>query len=218
MNSKSHAVALLLVICLFLAPRLRAQDETTKDSELTKMLKEAEEMQKEAAEIQKKNPPAPDAKKKLAQMEAEAKAEAARQEQEEKREKEKLQAALKRQLEAPGLVALPDWTPPTPQFKAAGSPIKKIVDDEVKIVVTGTSSLTPKELADSWEAAADAAHNLNHFRNNISSNGNLTTIMFLSTRTDPVQKVELAARRAPGEKISRVEISSPLPKPTSDGE
>jgi hypothetical protein len=51
-----------------------------------------------------------------------------------------------------------------------------------------------------------------------SSNGNLTTIMFLSTRTDPVQKVELAARRAPGEKISRVEISSPLPKPEEAGE
>ncbi|MEY2489363.1 MAG: hypothetical protein QOC70_1305 [Verrucomicrobiota bacterium] len=218
MNSRSRVPALLLVICLVLAPRLRAQDEAIKDSDLTKMLKEAEEMQKEAAEIQKKNPPAPGAKKKLAEMEAEAKAEAARQEADEKREKEKLQAALKKQLEAPGSVALPDWTPATPQFKPAGSPLKKIVEDEVKIIVTGTSSLTPKELADSWEAAATAANNLNHVRNNISSNGNLTTILFLSTRTDPVQKVELAARRAPGEKTSRVEISSPLPKPTSDGE
>ena len=42
--------------------------------------------------------------------------------------------------------------------------------------------------------------------------------MFLSTRTDPVQKVELDARRAPEEKISRVEISSPLPKPGDENE
>ena len=38
-------------------------------------------------------------------------------------------------------------------------------------------------------------------------------IMFLSTRTSPEQKIEMAARRAPEEKITRVEISSPLPKP-----
>ena len=80
------------------------------------------------------------------------------------------------------------------------------VDDDVKIIVTGTSPLTPKELADGWETAAADSQKLNHVRNNISSNGNLTTIMFLSTRTDPVQKVELDARRAPGEKISRIEI------------
>jgi hypothetical protein len=43
----------------------------------------------------------------------------------------------------------------SPQFKTAGSPIKKIVDDEVKIIVTGTSSLTPKEPADCWESSGD---------------------------------------------------------------
>ena len=218
MNSKLRPFTLLIVVCLLLAPRLRAQDDATNDSDLKKMLKEAEEMQKEAEDIQKKNPPAPGAKKKLAEMEAEAKAEAVRQEQEEKQEKAKLQAALKKQLEAPGPVALPDWTPTTLQFTASGTPTKKIDNDEVKIIQIGTSALTPKELADGWEAAASATGNLNHVRNNISSNGNLTTIMFLSTRTDPVQKVELAARRAPGEKISRVEISSPLPKPEEAGE
>jgi hypothetical protein len=108
---------------------------------------------------------------------------------------------------------LPDWTPATPQFKANGAPTKKIVDEEVKIIQTGTSSLTPKELADSWEAAAVAANNLNHGRNNIEVNGKLTTIMFLSTRTDPVQEVKLEASREPGSKITQVEISSPLPKP-----
>src|SRR5205814_9773287 len=143
------------------------------------MLKKAQEMQKEAKKLQ--NPAAPDTKKKLAEMLSQAKEQEARQEQEEKREKEKLQAALKKQLEAPGPVVLPDWTPVTPQFKATGSPTRKIVDDEVRTIQTGSSSLTPKELADGWEAAAVAANNLNHGRNNININDKLTTIMFLST-------------------------------------
>ena len=218
MSPKLRPIFVLLAISLLFSPRLQAQDDASNDSDLKKMLKEAEEMQMEAAEIQKKNPPAPDAKKKLAEMEAEAKEEAARQEQEEKREKAQLQAALKKQLAAPGPVALPDWTPATPRFTAAGSPVKKIVDDEVKIIATGTSTLTPKELADRWEASAAAAENLNHVRNNISSNGYITTIMFLSTRTDPVQNVKLKAERAPGEKVSRIEISSPLPKPNVESE
>jgi hypothetical protein len=150
-------------------------------------------------------------------MEAAAKAEEARQEQEEKNENEKLQAALQKQLEAPGPVTLPDWTPATPQFKTAGKPTKKIVNEEVKIVQTGSSSLTPKELADGWESAAEAK-NLNHGRNNIEVNGKLTAIMFLSTRTDPVQEVKLQASREPDSKITEVEISSPLPKPEIESE
>ena len=88
-------------------------------------------MQKQAKELQKQNPTAQDTKKKLAEMLSQAKAEEARQEEQEKREKEKLQAALKKQLEAPGPIVLPDWTPATPEFKAAGAPARKIVDDEV---------------------------------------------------------------------------------------
>jgi hypothetical protein len=41
---------------------------------------------------------------------------------------------------------------------------EKIVDDKMQIVQIGTSSLTPKELADSWEAAAVASNDLNHGR------------------------------------------------------
>ena len=169
-------------------------------------------MQKEAKQLQKDNPAPSDTKKKLAEMLSQAKEEEARQEEQEKREKEKLQTALKKQLEAPGPVVLPDWTPATPQFKTTGSPTKKIVDNQVRIIQTGSSSLTPKELADSCEAAVVAAKNLNHGRNNISVNGKLTMIMFLSTRTDPVQEVKLEARREPSGKITEVEISSPLPK------
>ena len=202
-----------VAISLLFALSTRAQDENPlNDPDLKALLKQAQEMQKNARELQK-NPGSLDTKKKIADMEAAAKAEEARQEQEEKHEKEKLQAALQKQLDAPGPVTLPDWTPATPQFHATGKPTKKIVDEEVKIIQTGTSSLTPKELADSWEAAAVAANNLNHGRNNIEVNGKLTTIMFLSTRTDPVQEVKLEASREPDSKITQVEISSPLPKP-----
>jgi hypothetical protein len=213
MQSRHLSYSILVIVYLLLAAPLRAQDNPLNDPDLKEMLKEAEKMRKEAGELQKQNPTSPDTKKKLAEMEAQAREEEARQEQEEKREKDKLQAALKKQLEVPGPISLPDWTPTTPQFKAADKPTKKIVDDEVRIVQTGTSSLTPKELADSWEAAAVAAKNLNHGRNNISVNGKLTTIMFLSTRSEPVERVELEASREPDAKISQIEISSPLPKP-----
>jgi hypothetical protein len=200
-------------ISLLFALSTRAQDDNSLDDpDLKAALKQAQDMQKNARELQK-NPGSLDTRKKIADMEAAAKAEEARQEQEEKHEKEKLQAALQKQLEAPGPVTLPDWTPATPQFKTDGAPKKKIVDEEVEIIQTGTSSLTPKELADGWEAAAAAANNLNHGRNNIEVNGKLTTIMFLSTRTDPVQEVKLEASREPGSKITQIEISSPLPKP-----
>jgi len=212
MHSKHRPHWPLLIICLVLTAPLCAQDNPLDDPDLKEMLRQAQEMQKNASEIQK-HPGSLDAKKKLAEMEAQAKQEAAREEQEEQHEKEKLQAALKKQLNAPGPVTLPDWTPATPQFTANGPPTKKIVDDEVRIIQTGTSPLTPKELADRWETAAQGANNLNHGRNNISVNQKLTTITYLSTRTDPVQKVELQASREPDSKITEVEISSPLPKP-----
>jgi vacuolar-type H+-ATPase subunit I/STV1 len=215
----SHTRLFVLAIsCLLFVPFLRAQDNPLNDPDLKEMLKEAQEMQKEAKELQKQNPTTQDAKKKLTEMLSRAKEEEARQEEQEKREKEKLQAALKTQLEAPGPVVLPDWTPSTPEFKAAGAPARKIVDDQVKIVQTGTSSLTPEKIADNWAAAATAANNLNQSLNKISVNGKITRILFLSTRTDPRQEVELEASREPDSKITQVEISSPLPKPNIESE
>ena len=213
MNSKLRPLYFLVVVSLLFAPLLRAQENPSADTDLTKMLQEAQDMQKEAEEIQKQNPTAPGKKKTMAEMQAEAKAELARMEAQEKKEKEALQAALKKQLAEPGPTAFPAWTPKTPQFNANGPPAKKIVDDEVRIIQTGTSTLTPKELADGWEAGSAAAGNLTRGRNNSNINGTLTTITYLSTHTDPVEKVELEATRAPEEKITRVTISSPLPKP-----
>jgi uncharacterized membrane protein len=218
MHPQTRLFSILAIICLLLAPLIRAQENPPSDPHLKEMLKQAQEMQKQANELQKQNATSPDKKKKLAEMLSQAKEEEARQEEQEKREKEKLQAALKKQLEAPGPVVLPNWTPATPEFKAAGAPTRKIVDDEVRIVQTGTSSLTPEKLADSWEAAAVAANNLNHGRSNNNVNGKITMIMFLSTRTDPVQEVKLEASREPDSKITQVEISSPLPKPDIESE
>jgi hypothetical protein len=218
MRPQTRLVSFLVISCLLFTPLLHAQDNPLNDPDLKEMLKEAQEMQKEAKELQKQNPPSQDTKKKLAEMLSQAKAEEARQDEQEKREKEKLQAALKKQLEAPGPIVLPDWTPATPAFKAAGAPTRKIVDDEVKIVQTGTSSLRPEKIADSWQAAAAAANNLNQSLNNINVNGMITRILFLSTRTDPRQEVELEASREPDSKITQVEISSPLPKPNIESE
>jgi len=202
----------VLVVWLLFATSARAQDNPLEDPDLQQLLKQAQEMQKNARDLQK-NPGSPDTRKKLADMEAMAKEQAAQQQQEEKDEKEKLQAALKKQLEAPGPVAFPDWTPVTPEFKPAGNPTKKLVDEEVKIVQTGTSSLTPEKIAESWQAAAAAANNLNQSLNKINVNGKITRILFLSTRTDPRQEVELEASREPDSKVTQIEISSPLPKP-----
>jgi hypothetical protein len=208
-----HVATLLVVISLLFASYARAQDDNPlNDPDLNALLKQAQEMQKSAQDLQK-NPGSLDTRKKLAEMEAMAKEEAAWQEQEENREKEKLQAALKKQLDAPGPVTLPDWTPATPEFKPTGAPARKIVNEEVRIVQTGTSSLTPEKIADSWQAAATAADNLNQSLNKINVNGKITRILFLSTRTEPRQEVELEASREPDSKITQIEISSPLPKP-----
>ena len=202
-----------LVVWLLFSASVRAQDNPMNDPDLQQLLKQAHEMQKSA-----KNPGSLDTRKKLADMEAMAKQEATRQEQEEKDEKEKLQAALKKQFDAPGPVAFPDWMPATPEFKPAGKPAKKLVDEEVKIVQTGTSSLTPEKIAESWQAAAAAANNLNQSLNKMNVNGKITRILFLSTRTDPRQEVELEASREPDSKVTQIEISSPLPKTEIGGE
>jgi len=218
MHPQIRLFSTFVIGCLLFAPHLRAQDNPLNDPDLKDMLKQAQEMQKEAKELQKQNPTSQDTKKKLSEMLSQAKEEEARQEAQEKSEKEKLQAALKKQLEAPGPIVLPDWTPATPEFKPAGPAARKIVDDEVRIVQAGTSLLTPEKIADNWQAAANTANNLNQSLNKISVNGKITRILFLSTRTDPRQEVELEASREPDGKITQVEISSPLPKPNIESE
>jgi hypothetical protein len=206
----------VLVVCLLLAASVRAQDNPLDDADLKEFLKQAAKMQEKSSGLQKQNPTSFDVEKKLSEMQAAMKEEA-QQQREEQRDPEKLQAALEKQLAAPGPVALPDWTPATPQFKPSGSPTKNILGNEVRIIQAGTSSLTPEELADGWESAAEAK-NLNHSRTNTDSDGRVAVMVLLSTRTDPVQEVKFEASREPDSKITQVEISSALPKPDSGSE
>src|SRR5437870_3838076 len=180
------ASLLALFSSLVLTPLLHAQDD-----------KEVDEAVQQATDAAKKmGVKMPDVKQQLEEID---------------KEEAKEKAALQKQLEAPGPVALPDWTPKVPQFKPDGPAKKKIVDDEVDIVQTGTSPLTPAELGDSWEAAK--GDKLNSSRSNNSINDTKTVFIYLSTREEPLQKVILQATRAPEEKITHVTISSPLPKP-----
>ena len=133
------------------------------------------------------------------------------------KEEAKEKAAKQAVVNAPGPAELPKWTPKVPQFTPAGPVAKQLIDNEPAVAQKGTSPLTPAELADAWEKAI-ANQPINHVRNNMSSNGSLTTILFLSTRTDPEEEVRLEARRDPGEKISHVMVLSPLPVPDSDDE
>src|SRR5262245_9298159 len=133
MNSQARPYSILVIICLLFAPHLHAQDNPLNDPDLKEMLKQAQEMQKEANDLQKQNPAPPETKKKLAEMLSQAKEEEARQEEQEKREKEKLQAALKKQLEATEPVVLTDWTTATHEFKAGGAPARKSVENDVQI-------------------------------------------------------------------------------------
>ncbi|HEY6155246.1 MAG TPA: hypothetical protein VIW07_16010 [Candidatus Udaeobacter sp.] len=217
MHAQRRLFSVLVLCSALFTPFLGAQDNPMDDPDLQQLLKQAQEMQKKAGDLQKGSG-SRDSRKNLADLEAMAKEQAAQQEQDEKREKAELQTALKKQLDEPGPVAFPDWTPTTPDFKPADKPTKKVVEEEVKIVQTGTSSVAPEKIAESWQAAATATNNLNQSLNKLSVNGKITRILFLSTRTDPRQEVELEASREPGSKITQVQISSPLPKPETGNE
>ena len=206
MNSKLRPFLVLSVAGSFLLiPFAMAQEDPLKDPDLQEMLKQAQELQKESGPA--KSPV------KMSDLKKQADEIQAQQKQEEEKEK----AALQKQVAAPGPVALPDWTPITPQFHATGGAAKKIVDDEVRIIQTGTSPLSPKELGDAWEATV-AGKEINRSRNNITSNGAPTVVLFLSTRTEPREEVRMEASREADGKITEVNISSPLPKPEDAGD
>jgi len=198
-------LAMFVASSLLLIQFALAQEDPLKDPDLQEMLKQAQELQKESGSGK---PPV-----KMSDLRKQADEIQAQQKEEEEKEK----AALQKQLEAPGPVSLPGWTPTTPQFHASGPVSKKIVDDEVRVIQTGTSPLSPKELGDAWEAAV-AGKEINNSRNNITVNGAPSVVLFLSTRTDPRQEVEMEAKREAGGKITEVNISSPLPKPDAAGD
>ena len=133
------------------------------------------------------------------------------------KEEAKEKAAKQAVVDAPGPAKLPAWTPKVPQFTPSGPIAKKLIDDEPAVAQEGTSPLTPAELGDAWEKAV-ANQEINHSRNNMTINGAITVILYLSARSESREEVRLEARRDPGEKISRVMIISPLPVPETEDE
>jgi hypothetical protein len=190
MKSNFVPVALFLSAALTLSPLANAQEP---DPDLAKALKDAEEQSK------KMNMKVPDMKEQLAEIE-----------QDEAKEK----AALQKQLEAPGPIALPAWTPALPQFTPAGPATKKIMDEQVHIIVSGTSPLTPAQLGDAWEAVK--TEKMSFSRSNNSINDTKTVIITLHPQDAALGEVRLEATRAPKEKITHVTVTSPLPKPDVD--
>ncbi|HEX7518614.1 MAG TPA: hypothetical protein VF345_15145 [Chthoniobacterales bacterium] len=190
MKSTFVPITLFLSVALTLSPLARAQET---DPDLAKALKEAEEQSK------KMNIKVPDIKPQLAEI---------------KQDEEKEKAALQKQLEAPGPVALPAWTPKIPQFTPAGPATKKILWQQVHIVLTGTSPLTPAQLGDDWEALK--IEKMSRSRENNSFNDTKTVIIVLRTQDAAREEVRLEATRAPEEKITHITVTSPLPKPEVD--
>ena len=188
MNSRLLAFVSLPITSLLLTPSLLAQDT---DKEVDDAIQQATEAAKTMGVKM------PDVKKQLEEVD---------------KEEAKEKAALQKQLEAPGPVGLPEWSPKVPQFEPTGPVSRKIVSDEVNIIQTGTSLLTPAELGDSWEEAAKG-DKLNSSRTNGSYNDTKVVTIYLSTRQEPLQSVVLEAKRSPEDKITHVTISSPLPKP-----
>ena len=147
----------------------------------------------------------------MEKMERETKAQIDQAEAEQKAEEAKQKAAMQAVVDVKGPVSLPDWTPQVPQFTPSGPPARKLVDGEPKIIVTGTSPLTPAALADAWDKFSNPK--FSHERT--GSEINHSVDLFVSFRNgEDGSAVRLEAERKAGAKVTHVTISSPLPVPS----
>lgn len=191
MNTRFGVLALCMAGCLLWAPRMRAQDT---DKETAAALKKATEAAKSMGL------PMPDVKKML---DDDAKKEA-------KQKKKRIDAAL-----AAGPLAFPKWTPQIPEFKADGPIAIKKVNDEDRIAQTGTSTLTPTQLAEAWATALSYQKwGLSTGRSN--STGYSAVTLTYQQPKDSQDEVRLIATRDDKDKITKVTITSPLPKGADD--
>ena len=153
----------------------------------------------------------PASKADMKKLEQQAKAQIDEAEAENKAEETKQKAAAQAVVDAKGPTSLPDWTPQVPQFTPAGPPARKLVDGEPKVIVTGTSPLSPDALCDAWDKFANPK--FSHERGGSEFNHNVD--LFVSYRnSEDNTMVKLEAERKAGAKITRVTISSPLPLPS----
>jgi hypothetical protein len=156
------------------------------------------------------NKPA-DKKPDMKKMERETMAEIDKADAEEKVEEAKKKAALQALVDVKGPVSLPNWTPQVPQFTPAGPPARKLIDGEPKIVVTGTSPLSPEALADAWDKFASPR--FSHERTGSEINHSADLFVGFRNNEDNTA-VKLEAERKAGARVTHVTISSPLPLPS----
>lgn len=159
----------------------------------------------------------PASKADMKKLEQEAKAQIDQAEAENKAEETKQKAAAQAVVDAKGPTSLPDWTPQVPQFTPSGPPARKLVDGEPKVIVTGTSPLSPGALCDAWDKFANPK--FSHERGGSEFNHNAD--LFVSYRnSEDNTMVKLEAERKAGAKITHVTISStlPLPSPADQGD
>lgn len=113
-----------------------------------------------------------------------------------------------------GPVALPTWTPAVLQFTPDGTVSRKMIGNSEEIAQTGTSPLTPAELADAWQAVK--IDQVTNSRRNNRFNGNITVIVYLRSQGDKREQVRLIAERPEAAKITKVTLASPLPDESGD--
>jgi hypothetical protein len=152
----------------------------------------------------------PASKADMKKLEQQAKAQMDQMEAENKADEAKQKAAAQAVVDAKGPTSFPDWTPPVPQFTPSGPPARKLVDGEPKIIQTGTSSLSPEALCDSWDKFANS--NFSHERGGSEINHNADLYVSFRKNEDNAT-VRLEAERKAGAKVTHVTISSPLPVP-----
>ena len=153
----------------------------------------------------------PASKADMKKLEQQAKAQSDQMEAENKADEAKQKAAAQAVVDVKGPVSLPDWTPQVPQFTPSGPPARKLVDGEPKIIVTGTSPLSPAALADAWDKFSNPK--FSHERT--GSEINHSADLFVSYRNNEDNTmVRLEAERKAGAKVTHVTISSPLPVPS----
>jgi hypothetical protein len=145
----------------------------------------------------------------MKKLEQQAKAQMNEAEAENEAEEAKQKAAVQAVVDAKGPTSFPDWTPQVPQFTPSGPPARKLVDGEPKVVVTGTSPLSPDALCDVWDKFANPK--FSHERTGSDLNHNVD--LFVSYRNNEDNTaVRLEAERKAGAKVTHVTISSPLPR------
>ena len=156
----------------------------------------------------------PASKETMKKLEQEAKAQIDQAETENKAEEAKQKAAAQAVVDVKGPVSFPAWTPEVPQFTPSGSPVRKLVDGEPKVIQTGTSPLSPEALCDAWDKFADPKFSHERGGSEINHNADL----YVSYRnSEDSAAVKLEAERKAGAKLTHVTISSPLPVPTPAG-